>query len=335
MKLNQLDYQKFLSSLPKESVDFICIDPPYGKVNGMILTGQSEEINWDITIDWKVMFKELNRVLKPGGTIAAFGQNPTYSEMLLSNKHQYKYEYVWVKNNCAQGFHATKMPLIYTENIAIFIKDQAERVFNNIQINQEQKEIDKKKYPLRNYSYKLQEYIIKTNNFKSRKNIYEALPRRKEKLDRRLEFFFFFTGTLFNAPAQEPYELLTKTFDLTKWKDYKPFSEISYQNRTFNVGDFKNIKGASDTIKNVLHYRKDAPNYHPTQKPVKLLEQLIKTYSNKGDVVLDCFMGSGSTGVAAVKLEREFWGNDISEKYFKIAKERIEQSYFSQMVLEW
>ena len=62
---------------------------------------------------------------------------------------------------------------------------------------------------------------------------------------------------------------------------------------------------------------------HPTQKPVPLLEWLIKTYSNEGDTVLDNCMGSGSTGVAAVKLNRKFIGMDNNSKYYNIAEERI------------
>ena len=66
-------------------------------------------------------------------------------------------------------------------------------------------------------------------------------------------------------------------------------------------------------------------NYHPTQKPVALLEWLIKTYSNEGDLVLDNCMGSGSTGVACVNLNRNFIGMELTEQYFEIAKERIEK----------
>jgi len=62
---------------------------------------------------------------------------------------------------------------------------------------------------------------------------------------------------------------------------------------------------------------------HPTQKPVDLLEYLIKTYTNEGETVLDFAMGSGSTGVACKHLNREFIGIEKDEKYFKIAKERI------------
>ena len=62
---------------------------------------------------------------------------------------------------------------------------------------------------------------------------------------------------------------------------------------------------------------------HPTQKPVALLEYLIKTYTNEGMTVLDNTMGSGSTGVAAVSLNRNFIGMELDKDYFKIAQERI------------
>ena len=65
---------------------------------------------------------------------------------------------------------------------------------------------------------------------------------------------------------------------------------------------------------------------HPTQKPVALLEYLIKTYTNEGDVVLDNCMGSGSTGVAAKNLNRDFIGIELDENYFEIAKTRIEST---------
>ena len=65
---------------------------------------------------------------------------------------------------------------------------------------------------------------------------------------------------------------------------------------------------------------------HPTQKPVDLLEYLIKTYTNEGMTVLDNTMGSGSTGVAAVSLNRNFIGMELDADYFKIAKERIQKA---------
>ena len=64
---------------------------------------------------------------------------------------------------------------------------------------------------------------------------------------------------------------------------------------------------------------------HPTQKPIKLLEWLIKTYTNENETVLDNCMGSGSTGVACVNTNRRFIGIEKEEKYFSVAKERIEK----------
>ena len=72
--------------------------------------------------------------------------------------------------------------------------------------------------------------------------------------------------------------------------------------------------------------RSEARGLHPTQKPVALMEYLIKTYSNEGDVVLDFCVGSGTTGVAAKNLNRDFIGIEMDEGYFKISKERIEKA---------
>lgn len=72
----------------------------------------------------------------------------------------------------------------------------------------------------------------------------------------------------------------------------------------------------------IIEFKKDS-GLHPTQKPVALLEYLIKTYSNEGDLILDNCMGSGSTGVACINTGRNFIGIEKEEKYFNIAKERI------------
>ena len=71
--------------------------------------------------------------------------------------------------------------------------------------------------------------------------------------------------------------------------------------------------------------------YHPTQKPVPLLEYLIKTYTNESATVLDNCMGSGSTGVACVNMNRNFIGIELDENYFKIADERIKDAKFRKL----
>lgn len=75
----------------------------------------------------------------------------------------------------------------------------------------------------------------------------------------------------------------------------------------------------------ILEFAKDSSPIHPTQKPVALMEYLIKTYSNEGETVLDFTMGSGSTGVAAKNLDRDFIGIEMNEEYFEMAKNRIDK----------
>ena len=84
-----------------------------------------------------------------------------------------------------------------------------------------------------------------------------------------------------------------------------------------------NNMGSSNILKvpNIIGSKK-----HPSEKPVELLEIMIENSTNSGDTVLDMFMGSGSTGVAAVNTNRRFIGIELDENYFKIAEERIEKA---------
>ncbi len=78
---------------------------------------------------------------------------------------------------------------------------------------------------------------------------------------------------------------------------------------------------------NVLSLMPDREREHPNEKPLMLMRTLVETLSNVGDVILDPFMGSGTTGVACMKLDRKFIGIEIEERYFQIACKRIEQAY--------
>ena len=98
----------------------------------------------------------------------------------------------------------------------------------------------------------------------------------------------------------------------------------------FRKGFGKKINncGTSDliNISNKKTKGKDGKNIHDTEKPIELMELLIENSSLEGDVVLDPFMGSGTTGIACAKLNRKFIGIEIDEKYFEIAKQRIEEA---------
>lgn len=86
------------------------------------------------------------------------------------------------------------------------------------------------------------------------------------------------------------------------------------------------VQAYTNYPRNILEFKRDFPNIHPTQKPVELLENLIKTFTNENDIVLDNCMGCGSTGVACVNTNRNFIGIEFDKHYFNIAKERIEKA---------
>ena len=77
----------------------------------------------------------------------------------------------------------------------------------------------------------------------------------------------------------------------------------------------------------MIEFGLERKHVHPTQKPVGLMEYLVKTYSNEGEVVLDNCMGSGTTGVACGRVNRNFIGIEMDEKFFNISKERIAEAY--------
>ena len=112
------------------------------------------------------------------------------------------------------------------------------------------------------------------------------------------------------------------------------FKKVKNNNNNYN--DFNSCNNPSanregDTKKypkSILTFPRPASSkmLHPTEKPVELLEYLIKTYSNENDVILDNCMGSGSTGVACLNTNRRFIGIELAAKYFNIAVERLKNS---------
>ncbi len=102
-------------------------------------------------------------------------------------------------------------------------------------------------------------------------------------------------------------------------------------NKNNNYGEYGFVESKQDGLKyptSILEFQKPHPSValHRTEKPVALLEYLVKTYTNEGETVLDNCMGSGSTGVACVNTMRNFIGIELDDSYFEIAKDRIEQA---------
>lgn len=98
-----------------------------------------------------------------------------------------------------------------------------------------------------------------------------------------------------------------------------------YGNAEYRHSKHRDNPDGSRYPKSVQRWKQEK-GYHPTQKPVEMMEYLIKTYTNEGDTVLDNTMGSGTTGVACMNTLRNFIGIEMDEKYFDIAKDRIEST---------
>ena len=109
-----------------------------------------------------------------------------------------------------------------------------------------------------------------------------------------------------------------------------PYAPTKNGSLSDNYGDRKSAwsesKNGERNPLSILSFNRDASRVHPTQKPVALLEWLIKTYTNEGMTVLDNCMGSGSTAIACINTNRNFIGMELDENYFEIAKERIDKA---------
>ena len=169
--------------------------------------------------------------------------------------------------------------------------------------------------------------VLNFIGFNSSKDINKALGHR------RAEHAFYINSTQFSLCTAETYDELIAVFHLDEMNGFIQFEElrrIDNEYRTELISKMNsqypsifNLWEGGKSKSNILEYAKDGSSLHPTQKPVLLLEDLIKTFSNFGDTVLDCCMGSGSTGVACLNTGRRFIGMELDPDYFDTAKNRI------------
>lgn len=198
-------------------VDAIITDPPYG----------TTACKWDSVIPFEDMWLRISKLVKPDGVVALFGGEPFASVLRMSNIKNYKYDWVWVKEQGTGFLNSKKQPLKNNEQICIFYEKQV--VYNPV-MREGFKPYTTKKGGL-------------TDNY------------RKDSVD----------------------EVVTKS-------------------------------DGSRYPLNTLYFTRDKKKYHPTQKPVELMEYLIKTYTQEGETVLDFTMGSGSTIKGALNLNRKAIG---------------------------
>ena len=280
------------------SVDLILTDLPYGNMNTD--GGRKLGINgWDIAIEPKKVFEIANRILRKNGKMVLFSQEPYTTKLITEaiNNVSFNYRATWEKDNFAVALGAKVNMVSFTEDVLIFSKTIE----------------DKSEHPLQDYFY--DEFIKSGISVKEYCN----------ELGTKHASHFFTKGMQFRTPNEKylkQLQDLTGFFNITieevkqKQKEFLEYNRTKFAS-TFNLWEGNKFKS------NILKYKKDYDGHHPTQKPILLLEDLINTFSNENDLVVDLTMGSGSTGVAAQNTNRNFIGIEMDDKYFDIATNRI------------
>ena len=308
------DCLELMKQIPDGSVDMILCDPPYGTMN----TDGGRKIGihgWDNRIPTEQLLTEMSRVLRPNGKAVLFSQEPYTSELVTCAipSLPFSYRAIWKKDSFGNCLGANKNMVSYFEDILIFSKIHPKHDFNGV-------------HPLRRYFAKILDFI----GFYSCKDVNNALGHR------RAEHTFYINSSQFSLCTGNTYRELIDKFRIDEMADFIPFDELrkidneyrsslidrmnSQNPSVFNLWEGKKSKS------NVLEYPKDMDGFHPTQKPVALLEDLIQTFSNPGDIVLDNCMGSGSTGVACINTGRKFIGIELDKGYFDISQNRISEA---------
>ena len=299
MKLIHGDCLKEHEQIESGSVDLILTDLPYGTMNGF------SGIDWDFAIEPKKVYEIANRILRKNGKMVLFSQEPYTSRLINESipNIPFSYRMIWEKDNFANALLCNKAPVSYFEDILVFSKSNPinECEFIN---------------PLREY-FKLVIHFIGLN-----------VKQIIEKIGQCADHTFRTDSTQYQLCTENTYNQLIQVFNIDKMQGFKNYSELKETNdkfkqqfpSTFNLWEGNKYKS------NILKYKKDYNGYHPTQKPVMLLEDLIKTFSNEGNLVVDLTMGSGSTGVACVNTSRDFIGIELDEGYFTIAEKRIKEA---------
>lgn len=240
VKLINDDCIKAMKKIPDNSIDMVLCDLPYG----------TTECKWDKVIDLTELWNDYKRVVKTNGAIVLFSGQPFTTDLIISNRRMFRYEWIWKKSSSTGYLNAKKMPLKNHENILVF---------------------------------------------------YEKLPTYNPQ--------WWYSKPYY----RERFSTLSTVYH--KSPPVKPSFSQDGRRYPLDVIEFKTVGAKNKTER-----------YHPTQKPVELLEYLIETYTNEGETVLDNCMGSGSTGIACINTNRNFIGIELDGDYFNIAKQRIEQT---------
>ena len=301
-----------MKQIPDSSVDLILIDPPYN-------IGKAKWDKINNYVEWLgSVFKECERVLNPTGSFYFFHNDFLQIVDLQNyiNKNTnfiFRQFIVWNKRFKEAKNKGFLDGFIEVEHLRNYQQMAEYCLFYTFQ---DGTGLDKIKKDINNF-ITLREYF---------KKYQEALGLNKkqiiDKIGQQADHCFRWKSSQWDLPTKETYtkinqlELKDKTFLRREYEDLRrEYEDLRY---TFN-----NQK----TSHSVMNYNIAKKQGHITPKPIDLLQNLILHSSNENDIILDCFMGSGSTGVACINTNRNFIGIELDKNYFNIAENRINEVF--------
>lgn len=309
------------------SVDLILTDLPYGTMAGIdkgyVGYGRKKGDGhaWDMAIDPAKVYEIANRVLRKNGKMVLFSQEP-YTTRMISGaipNIPFSYRMVWEKDAFANHLLAKKAPVSYYEDVLVFSKASPKHDFEGF-------------HPLRPYFAYVFNYIGTTK---------KAII---DKIGQRADHVFRTNSTQFSLCTEQTYNDLVLLYKIDLMEGFKSYDELQQADIDYRVELIHETNAKYPSVfnlweggkykSNILRYKKDYSGFHPTQKPLLLLEDLIKTFSNEGDKVVDLTAGSGSTLVAAINTRRNFIGIEQDAKYAEIANSRIMEALKVVQTLE-
>jgi len=328
MEVNKIIYGDCLEvmpNIPDKSIDMILCDLPYG----------TTACKWDTVIPFEPLWKQYKRVIKDNGAIVLTASQPFTSMLVMSNLKIFSHQWIWRKNRNGNSLLVNIAPLKNFEDILVFIKEQEEE-YNN----------DPRRKILNTIAQKYgKKFIV---------DLFLKEGRYTSELSARVHAsykFGFSGGKRFDLMDKKLFNYLKQYIDFGFEYDFLKRSrkrENASSKRIYNpqgvttinrqkivgkkpqhIGARPNQEGKIYTQKYtnypsaIIDFNVETKSVHPTQKPVALFEYLIKTYTNKGDLVLDNCAGSGTTGVACRNLDRNYILIEKEKKYVEIARRRI------------
>jgi DNA modification methylase len=322
LELNKIylgDCLEVMKDIPDKSVNLIVIDPPYN-----IHKAEWDKI--DNYIEWMgKVFIECQRVLTDNGSFYFF-HNDFMQMVELQNwlnknsKFVFKQLITWEKYQTNKQYYGRKVIQgINNKHKRNYFKMAEYCLFYTLQNNTG-----------------LDTIMLDINNFKTMRKYFKELQQymglslKKTNTilgHRKAEHCFYWKSTQWDIPTKEVYSELIEKFNINRWEGFKIYDDLKHEYESLRL-EYESLRYTFNFIKpditTTFLIKPAKKEGHITPKPSELIETFIKHSTNENDIVLDCFIGSGTTAVACKNTNRNYIGIEKDKTYYDIACKRLE-----------